>query len=1175
MAELGLALLSVFVSFLLKRLATREVLNFLRPKKLIRKLLKKLEVSLLSANKLLDDAEEKQIEDDMVEKWLHELKDVVYKASELTDVIETKALRCKLEGHQSACNITKISFDNYVKYELEEILSSLEHLLSQKDALGLEPARKSNYTGVKTRVSERLRLTPVAYESGFCGREDIKETIIQSLRSTDVCDEKTAVIPIIGAGGLGKTTLAQIIYNHPDVEKHFPEARAWVTVSIEFDLPTITKKIIRKVSSSSQMNGDEDHQELLFKLRDALKGKKFLLVLDDVWSENHDEWNNLKSCFKSGERGSKIIVTTRSTRVASIVAPNQPHHFLPKLPEKDCLKLFAQTVFSNDQDRDAYPVLQEIGKKIVHKCKGNPLSVICVGGILCGDRDPHKWESILKSSVWVLLQQNNKNIIPSLWLSYRYLPSHLKQCFAYCSIFPKDFLFAKERLVLLWMAEGFLKTEAESTMEEVGNQYFEELLSRSLFQRASDPYEGFFIMHDLVHDLAMYVSGKFCFWLDEDKILCDLACETRHLSYNVAIQDVKKFEGLSRAKRLHSFVGLRRTYRKELDILKMLEEFSMEGACLRVLSLSSFYKIESLPESVGKLKHLRYLNLSATSVTKLPNSIGALYNLQTLLLSNCENLTRLPSSLKSLINLHHLDTSDSPLEEMPPKMSNLKKLLTLTNFVLGKIRLSGLQNVNNVDDALKVNLKNKKNLSELALEWKGQSQERDSRLEEKVLVALQPPAGLKKLIISKYGGTDFPYWIGDSLFSKIETVHLNKCKDSLFLPPLGRLPSLKELKIKGFHRVETIDEGVYSDDSPFRSLKVLHFEDMPEWSFWSFIEDDKDSVFPCLEELWLQGCPKLVGGLPNCNTITTLVIEKCPKLEFMGNRCYGSLKMLRISNCDVVKSIPLDCFPKLNEFTLRHCQNFESFRFAEEPPLVLESLTCLELQVLPKFVSFPEGGFHAPNLKDFNVYECENLRSLPQQMHKLLPSLHNLGVTNCPEIESWPEGELPSNLESLAISECKKLTAQVMHWDLQTFTPCLRRFKISACGEDLLDSFPPEGVLPTSLTSLWIQKFPHLKTLNIHAFQHLEGLTIINCDELQCLPEESLPNSLSILYIRNCHLLERRYRKEAGEGWHKISHIQTIFLFYLLTTSLHIYYHKHFSSFYFYFLNEINVCYVH
>ena len=159
-------------------------------------------------------------------------------------------------------------------------------------------------------------------------------------------------------------------------------------------------------------------------------------------------------------------------------------------------------------------------------------------------------------------------------------------------------------------------------------------------------------------------------------------------------------------------------------------------------------------------------------------------------------------------------------------------------------------------------------------------------------------------------------------------------------------------------------------------------------------------------------------------------------------------------------------------------------------------------------------------------------------MHRLLPSLNHLGV--CGEIEWWPERGLPSNLESLRIWGCKKWAAQVMHWDLQTLAPCLKSFEIFGCDEELLDSFPPEGLLPTSLTSLEISEFRRLKTLNIHAFQRLEELFVYSCDELPCLPEESLPNSLSYLSIWDCPLLERRYRKETGEGWHKISHIPTV-----------------------------------
>ena len=218
---------------------------------------------------------------------------------------------------------------------MEEIHSSLKFLLERKDELGLQVAGRN-----RSRRSERY--TPVVADaSDFCGREDIKETIIQSLRAAEVGGNKVSVIPVIGAGGIGKTTLVQIIYDHPQVKQLFGEVRAWITVSTEFDLPAIAKKIIRKFSSSSQINGDEDQQELLEKMRDALTGKKFLLVLDDVWSEDRGKWNTLKSCFKSAESGSKIIVTTRSAKVASIMAPNQQHHFLQELPENDCLVLFA------------------------------------------------------------------------------------------------------------------------------------------------------------------------------------------------------------------------------------------------------------------------------------------------------------------------------------------------------------------------------------------------------------------------------------------------------------------------------------------------------------------------------------------------------------------------------------------------------------------------------------------------------------------------------------------------------------------------------------------------------------------------------------------------------------------------------------------------------------------
>ncbi|KAL5543712.1 hypothetical protein UlMin_007496 [Ulmus minor] len=193
------AILSGAFHVLFDRLATKEVLDFLRPKTVINKLLWELDISLLFAHKLLDDVEEKQIEDDKVEKWLNELKDVFYKAGELEDKIETEALRLKMEGDQSTSDMVKrfkgffptplSSFDTGVKDELVDILSLLKHLLAQKDGLGLEAAGRNRSHGVRSRFSEHP--TPIADESSFCGMEDTKAIIIESLlRLDDVSGEK-------------------------------------------------------------------------------------------------------------------------------------------------------------------------------------------------------------------------------------------------------------------------------------------------------------------------------------------------------------------------------------------------------------------------------------------------------------------------------------------------------------------------------------------------------------------------------------------------------------------------------------------------------------------------------------------------------------------------------------------------------------------------------------------------------------------------------------------------------------------------------------------------------------------------------------------------------------------------------------------------------------------------
>ncbi|GLT60931.1 hypothetical protein SLA2020_336710 [Shorea laevis] len=350
-------------------------------------------------------------------------------------------------------------------------------------------------------------------------------------------------------GGIGKTTLAQLVYKDKRVKEHF-DLQAWVCVSDEFDVFRVTKTVLEAVTSSSC--DMKDLNLLQVTLYEKLMGKKFLLVLDDVWNENYVHWEMLSNPFKSGVLGSMIIVTTRNDGVASIMR-TVPTHRLKTLLEEDCWSLFAKHAF-HDYNSDAHPELEIIGRQIVKKCEGLPLAAKAIGSLLRSKLGVDEWEKILKSELWDL-PIDETNILPALMLSYKYLPSHLKRCFAYCSIFPKDYVLEKDEVVLLWMAEGFLTETTNKRMEEVGEDYFLALASRSLLEQSSGNNLGF-VMHDLVNDLSKFVSGKFTFRLEVDHSP-EIVNKTRHVSYHRdKFDNYKKFEALYEAWRLHTFLPL-------------------------------------------------------------------------------------------------------------------------------------------------------------------------------------------------------------------------------------------------------------------------------------------------------------------------------------------------------------------------------------------------------------------------------------------------------------------------------------------------------------------------------------------------------------------------------------------------------------------------------------------
>ncbi|XVF19276.1 hypothetical protein REPUB_Repub11eG0096200 [Reevesia pubescens] len=857
-----------------------------------------------------------------------------------------------------------------------------------------------------------------------------------------------------------------------------------------------------------------------------------------------------------------------------------PSYHLRQLADEQCWLLFANHAFGNTNSSVQVLNLETIGKEIVKKCHGLPLALKTVGGLLRSKGEVTEWRNVLQSNLWDLSNEDD-NIVPALLLSYHYLPSHLKRCFAYCAIFPKDYDFEIENLVLLWMAEGLLpQTRRNKRPEEVGSECFNNLLSRSFFHQSSGNGKHF-VMHDLIHDLAKFVSKGFCLSLEVNDPN-EIQKTIRHFSYaRTGYDESQKFNAFLETKCLRTFLPLKPFFWVEMLPYQIYHDLLPTLKCLRVLCLSKYDNIIELPNSIGDLKLLRYLDLSCTAIEKLPESICALYNLLTLLLADCGSLNQLPTQMGRLANLRHLDISRTiSLKEMPLQMSRLTNLQTLSAFILGNLggssiselgelqQLRGtltvfnLQNVVNPRVALEAKFKDKEYLTELVLKWSGHTL--DTSKERDVLSMLQPHTNLKKVSIESYGGTKFPDWLGDCSFSNMVSLRLSLCKYCFFLPALGQLPSLKELFIIGFDAVERIGLEFYrnplSTIKPFRSLEILWFERMLQWQEWlSFEKDAEEGHFPCLQELHIRKCPKLSGVLPNyLPALRKLMIIDCQQLMVSLPQA-PTIYELHLGYSD--KILLKNVLPGLHKFTIRGCSTLESL-----PEQIMDSLCLEELKICdcPSLLSLQDvrlatlkrldimrckrlelpmwsiGGLHAPNLTSLEVSDCVELKSLPENMHSLLQSLNSLKICNCPELESFPEGGLPSNLNSLFVS-CDKLTASLTDWNLQRLC-FLKLFSIRGRCEGV-DSFPEEGFLPSTLTFLNIFEIPNLRSINNKALQHLTSLKkleISRCPELQSLSGPELPQDLSVLRIENCPLLKLRLQKNKGEDWSKVAFVPII-----------------------------------
>ncbi|KAL6314360.1 hypothetical protein AAG906_021190 [Vitis piasezkii] len=1072
----------------------------------VAKELTKLTETLDAIRGVLLDAEEKQEKSHAVKTWVRRLKDVVYDADDLLDDFATHQLQRGGVARQVSdffSSSNQLVFRFKMSNRLKNIKEEVDEIVKEIDLLKLVQGNI-----VHREVESSWREThSFVLTSEIVGRVEDKEEIIKSLMSSD-SEINLSVVAIVGIGGLGKTTLAQLVYNDKRVVEFF-ELQIWICVLNYFDEKILVKKILESLSGG--VVGDLGLDVLKDLLHEKLGQKRYLLVLDDVWSGDFQIWDNLRTLLMVGAKGSRIIVTTQNSSVASTMGCNCSFT-LKGLEENQCWNLFSKLAFRREQ-ANVHPELEEIGKEIVKMCNGVPLVIKTLGAALQSKTEKSQWLSIKTNENLLSLRDGNDSVSSVLKLSYDNLPIHLKQCFAFCALFPKNYEIEKKLLIQLWMAQGYIQPldenvgdqyfeellsrslleevengaynnvsnyEIEKNMlvqlwmaqgyiqpldENVGHQYFEELLSRSLLEEFGKDDSNNILsckMHDLIHDLAQLVIGSDALILEDD--VKEISKEVHHISLfksmNLKLKTLK-------VKHIRTFLSII-TYKEYLFDSIQSRKFS-SFKHLRVLSLNNFI-VYKVPKSLGKLSHLRYLDLSYNAFEVLPNSITRLKNLQTLKLVGCYKLIKFPEDTRELINLRHLENDDChALGHMPCGIGELTSLQSLPVFTVGNVRRAGrlselkelnnlrgglwIQGLENVRDVVlesrEANLGEKQHIQSLRLNWR-RSGAQSSEDVESVLEGLQSHRNLKKLCIEGYGGIRFPSWMMNGGLSSM-------------------LPNLTTVNLEGCSRCQTLP--CFLDDLE----KVEYMECSSEGPFFPSLENLNVNRMPKLKELWRRGLPT----------------HPPPSLP--------CLSKLKIYFCDALASLELHSSPLLSQLEIVFCDELASLELHSSP-----LLSILEIHHCPKLTSLllPQ----SPLLSRLDIRFCGDLASLELRSSPLLSSLK---IFDCPKLTSVQASSLPC-LKELKLM---KVRDEVLRQSLLVTASSLESVSIERI-DDLI-TLPDElHQHASTLQTLEIWICTRLATLP-HWIGNLSSLTqlrICDCPKLTSLPEEmrsSLPSTYS------------------------------------------------------------------
>ncbi|PHT52293.1 hypothetical protein CQW23_06755, partial [Capsicum baccatum] len=752
---------------------------------------------------------------------------------------------------------------------LQQVAEDIDRILKESTKIQDKGKQASKESTVQEFPSSSRNILNA--ENNMVGRDDQRKRLVEDLTRSNSVEPK--VIPIVGMGGIGKTTLANEVYKDACIRSHF-DVCAWATVSQQHNAKEILLNLLRSTKGDTfDMN---DEAELANMLKKSLMGKRYLIVLDDMWKTK--AWDDVRLCFPSGNKGSIILLTTRITEVARDAGTKNLSLQMDLMGPDESWILFKSVAFSSE----GLPSdLKTIGKQIAEKCHGLPLTIAVVAGLLKSKRAIEDWENVAKDVKSFVTNDPDKQCSRVLGLSYNHLTSCLKTCLLHFGIFPEDSEIPTKKLMRSWVAEGFLKLEND--LEGEAEKCLQELVDRCLVIVCKTSLDGTKIrsckVHDLIYDLCVREIQRENIFILNDIVL--------HYSYptmpkmlpfkSVTVDKIDNclygfYRGLTpvhRQLRDHDNSDLLKRTRsifsfhpKDSYLFLGLKPELIHFKLLRVLDLNDV-RIDVFPVQILSLIWLRYLSLLCRAKLDIPSEICRLWNLQTFIVQvkNAVNawfvsdFITFREEIWGLMQLRHLKLPKfylpNPLSVSDGKGShmvfpNIQTISYLSSRCCTEEVIMGIQNVKELgisgnvtrSNGLLNNLVHLQQLETLSFIFCSDIMPASAK---------SFPATVKKL--------------------KLKSTHLSWS----YLDIIAEMPNLEVLKLMDY---ACLGEEWHPNVKRFTRLKLLLIE-LNDLKYWKAT----DKNFPVLERLVIKECcylKEIPIEFAEIHSLQLIELTRCP-----------------------------------------------------------------------------------------------------------------------------------------------------------------------------------------------------------------------------------------------------------------------------------------------------------